>query len=102
MIICEKLLSTQDATKNIIYTYDQISNDIKCLERLPVKELKLGNFKSEMELIVEYNRFLESDDLMLILRLDLSRDKQHLLLVKHLLINNLNNNKFRKNTHIRT
>ena len=97
---CENLLRTQDTTKNIIYTYDQISNDIKCLERLPVKQLKIGNFKSEMEIIDEYNRFLESDNLMFILRIDLSSDNQHLLLVKHLLVNNLNNNKLRKSTHI--
>jgi len=90
---CSSLLFSSTSQKSLIYTYTQISETINYLNRECIKEIKLASFKSEAELSDEIRKYFISKNQLLVLRMDLCKESEHLQLVKHLLSNELNSNK---------
>ncbi|CAF1514700.1 unnamed protein product [Didymodactylos carnosus] len=74
----------------VIYTYTQRHDIIKYIEeRVHVKEVKLGNFKSEQELTRTIRSHYQSvkEDRLLVIRVDYHLEYKHVLLLKYILLN---------------
>ncbi|CAF4915976.1 unnamed protein product [Rotaria sp. Silwood1] len=75
----------------IIYTYTQVHDMINYdNQENQIKEIKLGNFKTELELIKTIRLFYKStkQTRLLIIRVDYHREQKHALFLKHILHNN--------------
>ncbi len=79
----EKVLSNQ-----IIYTYTQIYHIIN-YESNEIEEIKLSIFKTELELTNKIKQHYQKIDnnRLLIIRIDYHQEHEHILLLKHILLN---------------
>ena len=76
---------------HLIYTYTQLYHPIDCVKNdHRIEEAKLSDFKKEIELIKRVKRFYNStnDELrLLLIRVDYHREHRHILMLKHILLN---------------
>ncbi|CAF3450207.1 unnamed protein product, partial [Rotaria sp. Silwood2] len=79
---------TRDISKQIIYTYTQIYDDI-LYDNRTIDEIKLGNFKTELELVEKIKAHYHSDNAKhrLLIRVDYRTEYKQLLSLKNILLN---------------
>lgn len=77
--------------KQIIYTYTQIYDNIP-YDTKTTDEIKLGNFKIELELVnkIKAHYQLDSSKRLLLIRIDYRVEHKQLLSIKHILLNAMN------------
>ena len=87
----QNLLANMGTEKFLIMTYTQINENIPYskynnneITNDLVREIKLGNFKSELEIKSEFMNFFQSHHSLLVIRVNYSLEHQHLLLLKHI------------------
>ena len=81
----------RNAPKQIIYTYTQIYDNI-CYDNKTTDEIKLSNFKMELELVNKIKTFYQTNNSkrLLLIRIDYRTEYKQLLSIKHILINAFN------------
>ena len=84
----ESLKNSGNIAPRIIYTYTQIFHTIKTLPN-NVEEIKLSAFKTELELTNKIKRHyqLSTNHRLLLIRVDYHNEHQHILSLKHILLN---------------
>ncbi|CAF4298072.1 unnamed protein product, partial [Rotaria sp. Silwood2] len=87
-LIQQSLENTTNIAHHIIYTYTQIFHTIN---KLPnnVEEIKLSTFKTELELTNKIKRHYQAltNIRLLLIRVDYHNEHQHILSLKHVLLN---------------
>jgi hypothetical protein len=100
---------SESMSPQIIYTYTQIYDNINYQKdvNLEIEEVKLASFKTELELINKMKAHFQSDTTgatttdvatnahMLLIRVDYHNDRDHILSLKHNIVNI--NNEFKNN-----
>ena len=86
--VLRQALAEEVLPHQIIYTYTQLYHDIN-YQSAEVKEIILSIFKTELELTNTIKRHYQSKDRhrLLIIRLDYHQEHEHVLLLKHILLN---------------
>jgi hypothetical protein len=89
--IINQELEETTISNRIIYTYTQLYHVIDCVKNdRRIDEVKLSDFKTELELIKKikkhYNSTVNTTRLLLI-RVDYHREHHHILMLKHILLN---------------
>ena len=81
----------RNASKQIIYTYTQIYDNIRYDNEI-IDEIKLSNFKIELEFVNKIKTFYQSNNSkrLLLIRIDYRTECKQLLSIKHILLNALN------------
>ena len=79
------------APKQIVYTYTQIYDNIH-YDNETIEEIKLGNFKMELEIVNKIKAHYQSDNSkrLLLIRIDYRADHKQLLSIKHIVLNAFN------------
>ncbi|CAF1094104.1 unnamed protein product [Rotaria sordida] len=87
--LIEEAFKNNTLNNRIIYTYTQLYHEIK-LPCSDVEEVKLGNLKTEHELISYVKNHYKSEHFstrLLLIRVDYHGEHQHILSLKHVLFN---------------
>ncbi|CAF3742087.1 unnamed protein product [Rotaria sp. Silwood1] len=89
--LLESTLGQTQIPNRIIYTYTQIYDDINYGNYTSeIDEIKFGNFKTELEFtkrIKSHYKSTEEKQHLLLIRVDYHEDHKHILLIKHILLN---------------
>ncbi|CAF0841320.1 unnamed protein product [Didymodactylos carnosus] len=92
--LIKKALEHNNNIKQIIYTYTQVYDTIEYSKdiSMSIEEMKLGNLKTELDLINKIKSHYQStsDIRLLLIRVDYHTEQKHLLSLKHHLLNALN------------
>ena len=85
----EQALEQKTIENQVIYTYTQLYHSIDCVKNdNGVKEINLGNFKTELELTNQIKEHYRSENArILLIRVDYHQEHEHILLLKHILMN---------------
>ena len=88
-IYIEQALEQPTIENQVIYTYTQLYHMIDCVKNdNAVEEIKLGNFKTELELTNKIKEHYRSKNArILLIRVDYHEEHEHILLLKHILMN---------------
>ena len=86
--VLQQALTEEILTNQIIYTFTQIYDEIKYNSN-EIDEVKLGIFKTELELTNRIKQHYQKHDehRLLIIRVDYHQEYEHILLLKHILLN---------------
>ena len=98
----QRSLKNQVITQKVLlYTYTQITENISYKGiNMEIKEIKLGNFKSEQELKEEIKRYFMSTQTLLVIRVNHIFEGQHLLSLKHVISHQLDDDINPRGKHI--
>ena len=78
-------------SNRVVYTYTQLYHKIDCIKNdRRTNEVKLSDFKTELELIKRIKKHYNANDQivrLLLIRVDYHQEHQHILMLKHVLLN---------------